>query len=273
MATAEIGSSLFAAADAAGLPDLVTLQLADVFGGDIDFFLDLRRGDRFSVVYEMRYVDGEAISAGRIIAAEFENRGRTLRAYLWRSDDGTENYYAEDGSPLRKAFLRSPVELSRVTSGFTMARFNPVLLTWRAHKGVDYAAPMGTPVRATADARVSFAGTQNGYGNVIELQHRGAFSTLYAHLSALAPQVKQGARVMQGDVIGYVGQTGWATGPHLHYEFRVDGEQHNPLTVALPNGEPLPETQRTAFAQTIVSATAQLKLAREIAGTLVAGGE
>jgi murein DD-endopeptidase MepM/ murein hydrolase activator NlpD len=273
MATAEIDSSLFAAADAAGLPDLVTLQLADVFGGEIDFYQDLRRGDRFSVVYEMRYVDGEAISAGRIIAAQFENRGRTLRAFLWRSDDGTENYYAEDGSPLRKAFLRSPMELSRVTSGFTIARFNPVLLTWRAHKGVDYAAPMGTPVRATADARVTFAGTQNGYGNVIELQHRGAFSTLYAHLSRLAPQVKQGARVMQGDVIGYVGQTGWATGPHLHYEFRVNGEQRNPLTVALPNGDPLPATQRTAFAQTVVPAAAQLTLAREIAGTLVAGGE
>jgi murein DD-endopeptidase MepM/ murein hydrolase activator NlpD len=131
------------------------------------------------------------------------------------------------------------MELSRVTSGFTNARFNPVLLTWRAHKGVDYAAPTGTPVRATADAKVAFVGTQNGYGNVIELQHRGAFSTLYAHLSRIAPQVKNGGRVMQGDVIGYVGQTGWATGPHLHYEFRVSGEQRNPLTVALPNGEPL----------------------------------
>ena len=273
MATAEIDSSLFAAADAAGLPDLVTLQLADVFGAEIDFYLDLRRGDRFTVVYEMRYVDGEAIGAGRIIAAQFENRGRPLRAFLWRSDDGSENYYSDEGSPLRKAFLRSPVELSRVTSGFTMARFHPILQTWRAHKGVDYSAPMGTPVRATADARVSFAGTQNGYGNVIELQHRGAFSTLYAHLSRLAPQMTQGARVMQGDVIGYVGQTGWATGPHLHYEFRVSGEQRNPLTVALPNGEALPSTQRTAFAQTIMPAWAQLTLAREIAGTLVAGGE
>jgi murein DD-endopeptidase MepM/ murein hydrolase activator NlpD len=273
MATAEIRSSLFAAADAAGLPDLVTLQLADVFGGDIDFYQDLRRGDRFTVVYEMRYVDGEAISAGRIIAAEFENRGRAIRAFLWRSDDGTENYYGEDGAPLKKAFLRSPMEFSRVTSGFTLARFHPILQTWRAHKGVDYAAPTGTPVRATGDARVAFAGTQNGYGNVIELQHRGAFSTLYAHLSRIAPQVKSGARVAQGDVIGYVGQTGWATGPHLHYEFRVSGEQRNPLTVALPNSEPLAATQRTAFAQTIMPAWAQLSLAREIAGTLVAGGE
>ena len=273
MATAEIRSSLFAAADAAGLPDAVTLQLADVFGGDIDFYQDLRRGDRFTVVYEMRYVDGEAISAGRIVAAEFENRGRMLRAFVWRSDDGTENYYGDDGAPLRKAFLRSPMEFSRVTSGFTMARFHPILQTWRAHKGVDYAAPAGTPVRATGDAKVTFAGEQNGYGNVIELQHRGAFSTLYAHLSRIAPQVKNGARVMQGDVIGYVGQTGWATGPHLHYEFRVSGEQHNPLTVALPNSEPLAVSQRKAFAESIVPASAQLTVAREIAGTLVAGGE
>ena len=273
IATAEIASSLFAAADAVGLPDLVTLQLADVFGGDIDFYQDLRRGDRFTVVYEMRYVDGEAVSAGRIVAAQFENRGRALRAFLWRSDDGTENYYADDGSPLKKAFLRSPVELSRITSGFTIARFNPILQMWRAHKGVDYAAPEGTPVRATADAKVTFAGTQNGYGNVIELQHGGAFSTLYAHLSRLAPDIRQGARVAQGDVIGYVGQTGWATGPHLHYEFRVNGEQRNPLTVALPNGDPLPATQRVTFAETIVAAAAQLTLARDIAGTLVAGGE
>ncbi len=273
MATGEIRTSLFGAADAAGVPDPVTLQLADVFGGDIDFYLDLRRGDRFTVVYEMRYVDGEAIGPGRIVAAEFQNRGRALRAFLWRSDDGEENYYGDDGAPLRKAFLRSPMELSRVTSGFSGARFHPILQTWRAHKGVDYAAPTGTPVRATGDARVAFAGSQNGYGNVIELQHRGAFSTLYAHLSRIAPQVKRGARVAQGEVIGYVGQTGWATGPHLHYEFRVAGDQRDPLTVALPTGEALAGPQRTAFAERIVPAAAQLALARDLAGTLVAGGD
>jgi murein DD-endopeptidase MepM/ murein hydrolase activator NlpD len=273
MAAGEIRTSLFGAADAAGVPDPVTLQLADVFGGDIDFYFDLRRGDRFTVVYEMRYVDGEAIGPGRIVAAEFENRGRTLRAFLWRGDDGSENYFGEDGAPLRKAFLRSPMELSRVTSGFSGARFHPILQTWRAHKGVDYAAPAGTPVRATADARVVIAGRQDGYGNVIELRHHGVFSTLYAHLSRFAPQVKPGARVAQGDVIGYVGQTGWATGPHLHYEFRVAGDQRNPLTVALPTGEPLAATQRTAFAERIVPAASQLALARDLAGTLVAGGE
>jgi murein DD-endopeptidase MepM/ murein hydrolase activator NlpD len=207
------------------------------------------------------------------VAAEFENRGRTLRAFQWRSDDGTENYYGDNGAPLRKAFLRSPMELSRVTSGFSSARFHPILQTWRAHKGVDYAAPAGTPVRATADAKVVFAGAQGGYGNVIELRHRGGFSTLYAHLSRFAPNVRAGAQVGQGDVIGFVGQTGWATGPHLHYEFRVGGEQRNPLTVALPTGEPLVEAQRAAFAERIVPAAAQLALARQLVGTLVAGGE
>jgi murein DD-endopeptidase MepM/ murein hydrolase activator NlpD len=274
MAAGEIRSSLFGAADAAGLPDAVTLQMADVFAGDIDFYLDLRRGDRFSLVYEMRYVDGEPIGPGRIVAAEFENRGRTLRAFLWRSEDGGENYYAEDGAPLRKAFLRTPMEFSRVTSGFSGARFHPILQTWRAHKGVDYAAPAGTPVRATGAAKVLFAGTQGGYGNVIELQHQGALSTVYAHLSRFAPQVRMGSRVAQGEVIGYVGQTGWATGPHLHYEFRVGVEQRNPLTVALPSGEPLAAAHRTEFAERIGPATAQLALARQLAGTLVAtGGE
>jgi len=273
MAAGEIQSSLFGAADAAGLPDTVTLQLADVFAGDIDFYKELRRGDRFAVVYEMRYVDGEAIGAGRIVAAQFENRGRILRGYLWRSDDGTENYYSESGAPMRKAFLRSPMEFSRVTSGFSNARFHPIMQTWRAHKGVDYAAPTGTPVRATGDARIAFAGQQNGYGNVVILQHHGAFSTVYAHLSRFAPQIKTAGRVMQGEILGYVGQTGWATGPHLHYEFRVAGDQRNPLTVALPSGEPLAPGSRQAFAERIVPATAQLLLAQQVSGALLASGQ
>jgi murein DD-endopeptidase MepM/ murein hydrolase activator NlpD len=272
MATGEIRTSLFGAADAAGLPDAVTLQMADVFAADIDFYLDLRRGDRFAVVYEMRYVDGEPIGPGRIVAAEFENRGRSMRAFLWRGDDGSESYFTDDGAPLRKAFLRSPMEFSRVTSGFSGARFHPILQTWRAHKGIDYAAPAGTPVRATGNAKVLFAGTQGGYGNVIQLQHQGSLSTLYAHLSRFAPQVKSGGRVAQGEVIGYVGQTGWATGPHLHYEFRVGNDQRNPLTVALPSGDPLAATHRSLFAERIVPAAAQLALARQLAGTLVASG-
>ena len=244
MASGEIVSSLFAAADACNLPDAVTLQLTDVFGGDIDFYHDLRRGDRFAVVYEVRYLDGEAIGAGRIVAAEFAHLGKVSRAYRWHDAAGVESYFTEDGAALRKAFLRSPMEFSRVTSGFSNARFHPILQTWRAHQGVDYAAPVGTPVRATASGKVLFAGTQNGYGNVIHIEHRGAFSTLYAHLSRIAPQVKQGARVVQGDVIGYVGQTGWATGPHLHYEFRVGSAARDPLTVALPDGEPLSPASR-----------------------------
>jgi murein DD-endopeptidase MepM/ murein hydrolase activator NlpD len=273
MAAGEIQSSLFGAADAAGLPDSVTLQLADVFAGDIDFYHDLRRGDRFSVVYEMRYVDGEPVGVGRIVAAEFDNRGRAFRALLWRGDDGREDYFTDDGAPMRKAFLRSPMEFSRVTSGFSNARFHPIMQDWRAHKGVDYAAPTGTPVRATGNARVTFAGKQNGYGNVIELRHQGAFSTLYAHLSRLAPQVRAGARVAQGEVIGYVGQTGWATGPHLHYEFRVGGEQRNPLTVALPSSEPLAPAHRLAFAERAAPAAAQLALARQLSGAQLASSE
>jgi len=273
MASGEIRSSLFGAADAAGLPDAVTLQMAEVFAGDIDFYHDLQRGDRFAVVYEMRYLDGEPVGPGRIVAAEFDNRGKTLRAFLWRGDDGGESYYAENGAPMRKAFLRSPMELSRVTSGFSAARFHPILQTWRAHKGVDYAAPTGTPVRATGSGKVRFAGTQGGYGSVVEVQHQGVLSTLYAHLSRIAPQVRAGARVGQGDVIGYVGQTGWATGPHLHYEFRVANGQRDPLTVALPSGEPLAATQRAAFAERVVPAAAQLVFARQLAGTLVAFGE
>ncbi len=273
MAAGEIRSSLFGAADAAGLPDAVTLQIADVFSADIDFYHDIQRGDRFAVVYEMRYVDGEPVGAGRIVAVEFENRGKTFRAFLWRGEDGSENYYAEDGAPMRKAFLRTPMEFSRVTSGFSSARFHPILQSWRAHKGVDYAAPTGTPVRATGDGKVVFAGKQGGYGNVIELRHHGAFSTLYAHLSRFAPQVRSGARVTQGEVIGYVGQTGWATGPHLHYEFKVGGDQRNPLTVALPSGEPLAAPQRAAFAERVVPAGAQLALARQLSGALVAFGD
>ncbi len=210
MAAGEIRSSLFAAADAAGLPDAVTLQLADVFAADIDFFKDLQRGDRFAVVYEMRYVDGEPMGPGRIVAAEFDNRGTTHEAYLFRDADGGENYYAADGTALRRAFLRSPMEFSRVTSGFSSARFHPILQTWRAHRGVDYAAPTGTPVRATGNGKVTYAGWQGGYGNAVVLEHRGAFSTLYGHLSRIAPRVRnrfarnpgRGHRLCRSDGLG-----------------------------------------------------------------------
>ncbi len=269
----EIQSSLFAAADAIGLPDSVTLQIAEVFGGDIDFYHDLRRGDRFSVVYEIRHVDGEAVGAGRIVAAEFTNRGKTSRAYLWRDAAGEESYYTEDAMPLRKTFLRSPMEFSRIASGFSGARLHPVFNEWRAHKGVDFSAPAGTPVRATGDGNVLFAGTQNGYGNVIHLGHRGQFSTLYAHLSRFAPQIGPGARVAQGEVIGYVGQTGWATGPHLHYEFRVGDEQRDPMTVVLPDAPPLVGANRRSFFAGIEPAGAQLAMTRSRSGPLLAAAE
>jgi len=274
VAAGEIRSSLFGAADAAGLPDAVTLQLAEVFAGDIDFYKDLQRGDRFAVVYEMRYIEGEPAGAGRIVAAEFENRGKTHRAFLFRDVDGSEGYYSADGAGMRRPFLRSPMEFSRVTSGFSNARFHPILQTWRAHRGVDYAAPMGTPVRATGNGAVAFAGLQGGYGNVIVLQHAGAFSTLYAHLSRFAPRIRAGARVSQGEIVGYVGHTGWATGPHLHYEFRVAGVQRDPMTLAaLPGGEPLPAARRTAFAARIEPAVAQIALARRFAGASFAAVE
>jgi murein DD-endopeptidase MepM/ murein hydrolase activator NlpD len=273
VAAGAIRSSLFGAADEAGLPDSITLQLADVFAGDIDFYHDLRRGDGFRVVYEERYVDGEYMGAGRIVAAEFENGRRVLRAFLWRDVDGVENYYADDGAAMRKAFLRSPMAFSRVTSGFSNARFHPILQDVRAHKGVDYAAPVGTPVRVTGNGKVTFAGVQNGYGKVVQVQHGGAHSTLYAHLSKIAPRVRAGARVAQGEVIGFVGQTGWATGPHLHFEFRVGAQQRNPMTIALPSGEPLPAGQRSAFAEQIAPAAAQLAFARGLSGTLLAASE
>jgi murein DD-endopeptidase MepM/ murein hydrolase activator NlpD len=269
LASGEIRSSLFGAADAAGIPDAVTLQLAEIFGGDIDFFKDLKQGDRFSVVYEARYLDGELQSSGRVVGAEFVNGGKVLTAFLRR---GGEGYYAQDGSPLKKAFLRSPLEFSRVTSGFSGARFHPILQVTRAHLGTDYAAPAGTPVRATGNGKIVFAGNQGGYGNMVHLQHQGAFATVYAHLSRLAAGVKQGVRVTQGEVIGYVGQTGWATGPHLHYEFRVGGQHRNPQTLALPSGEPLSAPEHAAFGAAIAPAAAQLALAQSLAGARVAAG-
>ena len=268
--SSEINSSLFAAADAVGLPDAITMQLADVFSGDIDFHHDLRRGDRFAVVYETRYVDGEPIGTGRIVAAEFVNKGTARRAFLWRDADGSEAYYAEDGKSLRKAFLRSPLAFTRITSGFSLARFHPFLQTWRAHKGVDFAAPTGTPVRAAGDGKIALVTRQTGYGNVVAVKHNGAYSTLYAHLSRFAAGLRVGANVRQGEVIGYVGQTGWATGPHLHYEFRVDNVQRDPLTIALPNAQPIAASELTAYAAQVSPLAAELTLGRSF---VLAGGE
>jgi murein DD-endopeptidase MepM/ murein hydrolase activator NlpD len=266
----EIRSSLFAASDAVALPDAVTMQLAEIFSGDIDFHHDLRRGDWFTVVYEMRDIDGQSAGSGRIVAAEFVNKGNVYRAFSWQGPDGSEAYYAEDGKTLRKAFMRSPLSFTRITSGFSLARFHPFLQTWRAHKGVDFAAPTGTPVHAAGDGKVASAGWQNGYGNAVVLQHGATYSTVYAHLSRFASGIKPGARVTQGDVIGYVGQTGWATGPHLHYEFRVNNEQRNPMTIALPTAQPLPAAALGDYRERVSVLSAQLVLGH---GTTLAGAE
>ena len=266
----EIRSSLFAASDAVGLPDAVTMQLAEIFSGDIDFHHDLRRGDWFSVLYEMREIDGQSAGAGRIVAAEFVNKGRVYRAFSWQGPDGSEAYYAEDGKSLRKAFMRSPVSFTRITSGFSLARFHPFLQTWRAHEGVDFAAPTGTPVHAAGDGKVASAGRQNGYGNAVVLRHGAAYSTVYAHLSRFASGIKPGARVAQGDVIGYVGQTGWATGPHLHYEFRVNSEQRDPMTIALPTAQPLPAAALAGYLGRVSVLSAQIALGH---GATLAGAE
>jgi murein DD-endopeptidase MepM/ murein hydrolase activator NlpD len=246
------------------------MQLAEIFSGDIDFHHDLRRGDWFTVVYEMRDIDGQSAGAGRIVAAEFVNKGNVYRAFSWQGPDGSEAYYAEDGKTLRKAFMRSPLSFTRITSGFSLARFHPFLQTWRAHKGVDFAAPTGTPVHAAGDGKVASAGWQNGYGNAVVLQHGATYSTVYAHLSRFATGIKPGARVAQGDVIGYVGQTGWATGPHLHYEFRVDNEQRNPMTIALPTAQPLPTAALGDYRERVSVLSAQLVLGH---GVTLAGAE
>jgi murein DD-endopeptidase MepM/ murein hydrolase activator NlpD len=259
----EIESSLFAAADDAGLPDPITIQLADVFSGDIDFHRDLRRGDRFRVVYEVFHHNGRPLQAGRLLAAEFVNDRRALRAVWFVDEDGKGGYYTPEGKNLRKAFLRSPLEFSRITSGFKM-RFHPILKEWRAHKGVDYGAPTGTRVKATADGIVELAGREGGYGNVVVLRHSRGITTLYGHLNGFAGGIKRGTRVAQGDVIGYVGATGWATGPHLHYEFRVNNEHRNPLTIAMPAAEPVAPHRMAAFHAAADPLAARLELLADV---------
>ena len=241
MKSAVIRSSLFAAADVAGIPDGVAIQLTEVFGSDIDFHRELREGDRFSVVYEMYTVDGRPLRAGRVLAAEFVNQGRKYRALGY-----ADNFYAPDGKNMRKGMLRSPLELSRVSSGFGM-RMHPLHKAWRVHQGVDYAAPAGTRVRAVGDGIVEFAGRQGGYGNLVVVRHDSRVSTFYAHLKATGRGIRKGARVAHGDTIGLVGQTGWATGPHLHYEFRVEGAARNPLSVPLPAGTPVARHDMDSF--------------------------
>lgn len=247
VARGEILSSLFGATDAADIPDSVATQIAEILSGEIDFHRDLRRGDHFNVVYEAFTNQGNYVRAGKVIALEFVNKGESHQAIWFDQQEGTSGgYYTFEGKSLRKAFLRGPLEFTRVTSGFSR-RFHPILKTWREHKGVDYGAPTGTPIRSTADGVVDFIGTQNGYGNVVIMRHQGNYTTLYAHMNAFAPGLRKGDRVSQGQFIGTVGSTGWATGPHLHYEFRIAGQAVDPLTVALPGAPELNAKSRAAF--------------------------
>ncbi len=230
MASGVIQSSLFAATDDARIPDNVANQLADIFSGDIDFYRALRKGDRFSVVYESLEADGEPLRAGKVLAAQFLNNGKTYHAVWFQEPQATKGaYFNLSGQSLHRAYLASPLAFSRVTSGFKL-RFHPILQTWRAHLGVDYAAPVGTPVRSVGDGVVEAAGQQGGYGNVVTVSHRNGHKTVYAHLSRI--DVRVGQSVSQGQTLGGVGATGWATGPHLHFEFRVNGKHQDPLTLA-----------------------------------------
>lgn len=248
-AAGTISSSLYLAGQKAGLPDAVTMELSNIFGWDIDFATDVQRGDNFTVLYEEFYAQGEKVRAGEILAAEFTNGDKTLQAIRFNDDKGHANYYTPDGMGMRKAFLRTPVEFTRVSSGFSLGRRHPILNRIRSHKGVDYAAPTGTPVKAVGDGTVSFAGNKSGYGKTVILQHGKQYSTLYAHLSRYSKGLNEGDRVAQGQVIGYVGQSGLATGPHLHYEFRVNDQHRNPLTLKLTQAEPIPSQEKSEFAR------------------------
>lgn len=247
MRSGKIEGSLFGATDAADVPDRIASEMAEAFSGDIDFHKDIRRGDHFSVVYEALYFEGQMIRTGRLLAAEFVNQDKPYRAIYFKDAQGREGYYTPDGQSMKRAFLKSPMPFTRISSGFSNARYHPVLKEWRAHKGIDYAAPTGTPVRAISDAVVNFAGKQGGYGNLIVLNHQGPYSSAYGHLSRFAKGIKRGSRISQGQVIGYVGATGLATGPHLHYEFRVNGVQKNPLALKLPTSYPLDSRARSHF--------------------------
>jgi murein DD-endopeptidase MepM/ murein hydrolase activator NlpD len=258
-----IRSSLYGATDAANIPDAVATQIARIFSTDIDFHVDLRTGDRFAVVYEMLYHNGEYLRPGRVISAEFTNKGKTFEAYLFTDGEGNDGYYAADGSNRAKSFLRSPLAFSRVSSGFG-GRMHPIFKNWRQHTGVDFAAPRGTPAWATADGVVEFAGVKGGYGNVVEIRHSGSVSTLYAHLSGFGAGVRKGERVSQGQTVGYVGSTGYATGPHLHYEFKISGQHQDPMKVALPKADPLAAQYVAQFKQRAAIQREQHALLRDV---------
>jgi murein DD-endopeptidase MepM/ murein hydrolase activator NlpD len=262
MRSGQILSSLFGATDSAGIPDKIADQMAETFSTSLDFREDLRRGDTFSVVYTVNYRNGEPIAAGKLLAAEFVNAGKPHRAVLYRDSFGHEGYYTPEGESLRKGFLRSPLEFSRVTSSFSNSRRHPIYGFHRAHTGVDFGAPTGTRVKATGDATVVFAGRKGGYGNLVILKHGNGYETYYAHLSAFASGVRPGRSVSQGQVIAFVGTTGASTGPHLHYEVRIAGRPQNPMAIKLPGSPPLPVAQRGRFLQQTADWSDKLTLLR-----------
>ena len=241
-----IETNLFESAAGAGIGDKTVMNLAGIFAWDVDFVLDIRSGDDYYVLYEQLYQDGQYLGDGEIIAAEFNNNGRTIQAIRYVNEEGRADYFTPDGQSVRKAFLRAPVDF-RVSSSFNPNRRHPVLKTVRPHRGTDYAAPHGTPIKATGDGKVIFRGVKSGYGNVVILQHGGNITTLYAHMSRFHPQVRNGTRVRQGQTIGYVGKTGLVTGVHLHYEYRLNGVHRNSRTVKLPQADPIPDASRANF--------------------------
>ncbi|WP_257280217.1 MULTISPECIES: OapA family protein [unclassified Endozoicomonas] len=258
-AEASIKNSLFLASQNAGLSEKMTMELAGIFGWDIDFALDIRSGDSFNVMYEEKYLDNEKLSDGNIIAATFVNQSEAFTAIRYTDSHGNSNYYSPDGKSMKKAFLRTPVNFTRISSSFNPNRLHPIFKTKRPHNGTDYAAPTGTPIKAAGDGKIQFIGWQNGFGNVVFIQHPHNIVTVYAHQSRVNKRFKTGSQVKQGQTIGYVGQTGWATGPHLHYEFRVNGVHRNPVTVKLPDASPIPKSERARFMAFANKTMAQLE--------------
>ncbi|SCW98262.1 MULTISPECIES: peptidoglycan DD-metalloendopeptidase family protein [unclassified Pseudomonas] len=242
-----INSSLSQSAARAGLSHSLTMDMASVFGYDIDFAQDIRQGDEFDVIYEQKVVNGKSVGNGPILSARFTNRGKTYTAVRYTNKQGNSSYYTADGNSMRKAFIRTPVDFARISSKFSAGRKHPILNKIRAHKGVDYAAPRGTPIKAAGDGKVLLAGRRGGYGNTVIIQHGNTYRTLYGHMQGFAKGVKTGGTVKQGQVIGYIGTTGLSTGPHLHYEFQVNGVHVDPLGQKLPMADPIAKSERARF--------------------------
>ena len=244
-----INSSLFLSAKRAGLSHSLTMDLANVFGYDIDFAMDIREGDEFELIYEKKVVNGKQVGTGNILSARFTNRGKTYTAVRYTNKQGTSSYYNANGESMRKAFIRTPVDFARISSRFSTGRRHPVLNKIRAHKGVDYAAPRGTPIKAAGDGRITLAGRHGGYGNAVIIQHGQRYRTLYAHMNGFAKGIRSGTNVKQGQIIGYIGTTGLSTGPHLHYEFQVNGVHVDPLSQKLPMADPIASSEKARFMQ------------------------